>query len=132
MALRCFLAAFLTTLFCCLADFLAAICDWRPYSAAPVFELLAGIDHATLKATSSVKTAICFTQNFLSQNMNMLRVYTVPQRRSSDQMKHYLANFFACAFTFAHLFLAAAATAVLPFADNTRFLTPDIRDWSNA
>jgi hypothetical protein len=37
----------------------------------------------------------------------------------------YLAIFFACSRTFAHLLFAAAAIFALPAADKTRLLTPD-------
>ena len=40
------------------------------------------------------------------------------------QVQRHHATFFACFLTFAHLFLAAFATAALPVADGTRFFTP--------
>jgi len=46
-----------------LAAFLLAFRDWRAYFATPVLWALAGIDHETLKATSSVKTAIRFIRD---------------------------------------------------------------------
>jgi hypothetical protein len=60
---HCFLlllAAFLYV-FCC---FLASTIDWRAYSATPGLCALAGIDHATLKATSNVKRGVRLIRKF--------------------------------------------------------------------
>src|ERR1700675_458183 len=85
MALRCFLDAFLNILFCFLADALDACCDLRRCSATPGLCALTGIDHVTLKPTSSIKTTIRFTRiSFLTSKPTLVYTRLAPSRQCGE------------------------------------------------
>ena len=89
IALRCFLEAFFSSLFCCLADFLDTSRELRAHSATPGLCALDGGAYAALKAANSVNSAIRFTGVSL---LSAQRCQSTPVSIVRDTAKRFSAR----------------------------------------